>query len=184
MKKILLVSLLIILSGQIFAQISIYSNFTGESLRPTVIIANQKSLSDYGSFGLNYYTLVNQNWAEVQVGFYKNSFDWLSWGFSLGLEQNEKPLRAGSMLCLFNTKNTFLALMEKGYGRNNYWYDITAWHRFNSDIRIGFRAWRFTGVGPIMEFSIPNSNLSLWFIPAYDFEAQDQNIVFGLNYYL
>jgi len=81
-------------------------------------------------------------------------------------------------------KNSFIALLEKGGGEDNYWYNITAWRRFNYDFKLGLRAWRFNGLGPIMQFDIINTNLNLWFMPAYDFKSKRQNIILGVNYVL
>ena len=93
MKKLLVFLVALVFSVHLFGQISVFTNFSKENLTPTIIIANTKALNQDGSFGLNYYTLVNPSWAEVQIGFYKRSFDWMTWGLSLGLEQKERPLR-------------------------------------------------------------------------------------------
>ena len=112
----------------------------------------------------------------------KNAFDWMTWGLSVGLEQNDMPLRAGAMLCLFRDKNSFVGLIEKGFGDENYWYNLIAWREINNDFKLDLRAWRYTGIGPILQFNIVNTVFNLWFMPAYDLEKKKQNFVFGVNY--
>jgi len=113
MKKLLVFLITVFFSVQLLGQISVFTNFSKENLTPTVIISNTKPLNHDGSFGLNYYTLVSPSWAEVQIGFYKKSFDWMTWGLSLGLEQKEMPLRAGGMLCLFAEKKLLYCPFRK-----------------------------------------------------------------------
>lgn len=182
MKKYVLVFAIIALSLNSFSQISLFSNMTSESQIPCLTIYQTMGLNEEGDFGLTLFTLINQNWAEAQIGFYKSITENLSWGLSLGLEQNDNPLRAGAFLYAGKNKNSFLSFIEKGVGKENYWYKITASHNVNDDFTLSLRAWRYVGIGPVLDFNIVNTNIVFWFMPAYDFEAKTQNIMLGINY--
>jgi len=65
---------------------------------------------------------------------------------------SKKMLRFGSFVWLGKGRTSFTALVEKGFGKRNYWYKVT----FNQNLGrldLGLRGWRYVGIGPPFSIS-------------------------------
>jgi hypothetical protein len=166
-------------------QLQIYGRYTlgGKKVIPDINYYGTKDLPK--GFGISYFLLVEQGWAEAYVGPTYSPKPWIQIGLSAGIEQNKPLFRGAGSLWLGKDNISFLFLWEKGFGKDNYWYKATLSCQVHPSFSIGMCAWRFHGLGPIVTYEIPKSDIKLWVMPAYDLENKDYytntRLVFGMN---
>lgn len=180
MKKLFVMLCLLIATGLVGkAQLSIFTSYNSKSntVSPCATIFGTKPISEKISF--TYFALVNQNWAETYIGLNYHPVKWMSLGLSAGIEQNPALYRTGASLWLGHGKMSFLTLLEKGDGPNNYWYKSTLAYKASDKLSLGLRAWRYTGLGPVAEYSV--KDLKFWVMPAYDLEVETSKLVVGID---
>lgn len=182
MKKLAVILVISICSfvTVVSAQVSVFSKLSLESgkIAPTVTICGSRPISN--KVGFTYFGLVNQNWAEAQLGASYSPASFVQFGLSCGLEQNPSLFRAGGSLWFGINKTSFLALAEKGSGFENYWYKITLSQKISEKISLGIRAWRYNGIGPLFEFK--HKSLKFWAMPTTSFlKDGGRNVMFGLD---
>ncbi len=177
--KVILISFILSLAWTSSAQVSVFTRYNGDKLTPCATIFGNKKVSDQVS--LTYFGLVNQNWAEVQIGFSYAPAKWISLGLSAGLEQTQELYRCGSSLWIGKGKTSFLMLLEQGAGKENYWYKTTLAFQPTDNLSYGIRAWRFNGIGPVASLGIKKIDSKFWVMPAYDFEAESYNLLLGID---
>lgn len=174
--------LVVIMSFSLFSQLSLYVKYSeGGKTAPGAAIFGTKPIIDKVSF--TYFVLVQEKWAETMIGAAYAPVDWLEIGINAGFEQNPALFRAGASIWLGNSQVSFLTLLEKGDGKDNYWYKSTVSCKplptALPALSLGIRAWRFNGIGPFIEYK-PNE-IKFWLLPAYDFEKNTSNIIAGID---
>lgn len=177
MKKVIFFIVTLFISVIMFSQVSVFTNYSEGKFNPCVTISGTKMISE--KIGITYFSLVQEKWAEAQIGLSYSPAEWITFGLSGGLEQNEALYRTGAFLWLGKGKTSFIALLEKGNGVDNYWYKSTFSYNVSPNLNLGLMAWRFIGVGPIAKYKI--KDFSLWLLPTYEFENENFNLVFGVD---
>lgn len=180
MKKVMFLVVFCLVSFSVMSQVSIFSKVSLETgkIVPTVTICGQKPISSKVSF--TYLALVNQTWAEAQVGLSYAPAKFIQLGVSIGLEHNTSLYRTGASLWLGKGKTSFLALAEKGDGRENYWYKVTLNQKISENFSLGLRTWRYIGIGPVATYNF--KSLKFWVMPTTMIYGEGgKNIVFGID---
>jgi len=179
MKKLTIFLALILGYSYVYAQVEVYGRYTiNGTVEPDINIYGTKKISE--KFDFTYFALVEKGWATLYLGISYSPEKWISVGLSAGIEQNPALYRIAGSVWLGKEKNSLLLLWEKGDGANNYWYRITASHKFSEEFSLSARAWRFHGVGPIVEYTLEKSDLTFWLLPAYDLEFKAKRLIVGL----
>lgn len=183
MKKIIVLSIIIFFGFRSYSQLEVYGRYTqGGKVDPDINLYGEKKLfSDSSKFSLTYFALVEQTWAEGLVGISYSPKEWVSFGFMAGVEQSPALYRFLGSLWLGKDKTSFLALVEKGDGTDNYWYKITASYKATKKLTLGLRAWRYNGVGPVGTVELTKLSSRIWIMPMYDIEAKKKRISLGIN---
>ncbi len=182
MKKSVIFGLLLVLalslvSSASFAQVTVYAKYSNGKVIPCVTVFGTKKINDKISF--TYFALIQKKWAEAYWGVAYSPVKWVSIGLSAGIEQNPALYRLAASLWLGKGNTSFLLLIEKGDGLDNYWYKATLTYQVTNNFFIGARAWRFNGVGPSVEYKF--KDLKVWLMPAYDFENKNSNLIVGVD---
>ncbi|MBN2854585.1 hypothetical protein JXK06_03600 [Patescibacteria group bacterium] len=177
MKKLIVFIFLFIISIYSFAQVSVFTKYSEGKLSPCATIFGTKPISEKVNF--TYFALVSEGWAETQLGFNYAPLNWISVGLSCGFEQNPALFRVGGSIWFGKGKTSFLTLLEKGSGPNNYWYKSTVAYKCSDALSLGVRAWRFNGLGPLVEYKV--KDLKFWIMPAYEFEKNNSNLLVGVD---
>ena len=181
MKKIIAFTLFLSCIFSAFSQVSVFTKFseTGK-VTPCVTIFGTKPIVD--KVNLTYFSLVQEGWAEAQLGLAYSPTTWSNVGLSCGFEQlNGISFRTGCSLWIGKDKTSFLFLGEKGQGADNYWYKTSLMQNLSKNFNLGVRAWRFTGIGPLVEYKTGKLISKIWAMPAYNFEASAANLVIGFD---
>lgn len=98
-----------------------------------------------------------------------------------GIEQNDALYRLAGNVWIGKGKTSLLILTEKGDGKDNYWYKTVLSYKASEQFTVGALAWRFHGVGPTVRYTPKKSYLTIWCMPAYDFEVNLKRIMLGLS---
>ena len=177
MKKSIIAILFVVVSISSFAQVSVSTKYSEGTLSTCATIFGTKSISEKLSF--TYFALVSEKWAETMLGVAYSPADWAQIGLNCGFEQNPALFRVGGSIWLGKEKTSFLTLLEKGDGPDNYWYKSTIAYKCTNSLSLGVRVWRFNGVGPVVEYKL--KDLKFWVMPAYEFEKNNSNLIVGLD---
>lgn len=174
--------LVVIMSFSLFSQFSLYTKYSeGGKLAPGAAIFGTKPIVNQVNF--TYFILVQEKWGEAMVGIAYSPTNWLEIGANCGFEQNPSLFRTGASIWVGNGQVSFLTLLEKGAGKDNYWYKSTISCKplpaTLPALSLGVRAWRFNGVGPLIEYRL--QDLKFWLLPAYDFEKNVSNLLAGID---
>ena len=179
MKKLLLLILWGLSTSISFSQLNVFNRYTPES-GDNLIVVNyfgQRQLSE--KFSLTYSGLVNETFAEALVGVSYQPSDWISIGFSAGVEK-DNGFRTGQSLILSDGKHLFLLFTEFGEGRRNYFYRGIYNYKINEKITVGANGWRFHGFGPHFTYDLGDKlKAKIWISPLYDFEFELTRVVIG-----
>jgi len=184
MKKILVLTAIffVIATETVYSQASIFGKISDGKVTPCATIFGKKAFNESGNIGLTYFGLVQENWGEIQFGLYYNPTSWSQVGLSAGIEQNSKLLRTGGFIWLGKNNTSFVALFEKGAGKENYWYKVTINQKVDN-FDLGLRGWRYTGFGPVVQYTIGKTGLKVWTMAAFGlFESTKNSLVFGLDF--
>lgn len=180
MKNLIITLALVVVSLSVSAQVEVYGRYTsGGTVEPNINIFGVKKISE--KFNLTYFALVEEKWSEALVGFDYSVKKWLSVGLSAGIEHNPAILRFGGSIWMGKGKTSFLALLEQGKGKDNYWYKISLTRELSETVSLGAMAWRFHGVGPIVKYTPKKSDLTFWTLPAYDPEFKAKRLMVGVS---
>jgi len=182
MKKLMILVVLIFSVVSTFSQVSVFTKFSDNgTISPCATIFGTKEIATKIDF--TYFSLVQKGWAEVMLGASYAPASWVSIGLNCGLEQlGELSFRTGGSLWLGKDKTSFLALVEKGNGNDNYWYRITGSYNLSKSFNIGARAWRFTGIGPLFEYKTGGMVSKIWAMPAYNTKTNGKNLIVGVDF--
>jgi len=177
MKKSIIFILLLVASVSSFAQVSVFTKYSEGKLAPCATIFGIKPINEKISF--TYFALVSEKWAETMLGVAYSPTNWAQIGLNCGFEQNPALFRVGGSIWLGKGKTSFLTLLEKGDRSDNYWYKSTLAYKCTNSLSLGVRAWRFNGVGPVVEYKV--KDFKFWIMPAYEFEKNNSNLVVGID---
>ena len=182
MKNLSLVLVTLFISVSLNAQISFFTKISGGKVTPCATIYGTKAFTENENFGLTYFGLVQESWAEIQFGLFYSPTDWSQVGLSCGIEQGVKLFRMGSFAWLGYRNTSFVVLAEKGAGKDNYWYKVTLSEKVGN-FDLGLRGWRYTGFGPIIQYKIGKTGLKAWTMPTFGwFESSQNSILLGLDF--
>lgn len=180
MKKLLALSIFTIFVSTSYAQVQIYGRYTtGGKVVPDFNYYGEKKLSK--KVNLTFFALIEQKYAEAYIGFSYAPKDWMSFGFSAGIESNPGLYRTAASLWFGKKKNSLLILLEKGDGTDNYWYKTTLQHKFSDKFSLAARAWRYHGEGVVAIYNIKKLDTKVWAMPCYDLEYQQKRLIFGVD---
>lgn len=182
MIKLILIVVITFISVSAYSQATLYGKISNGRIIPCATIYGTKSLSESGKVGFTYFGLIQESWAEAQFGLYYNPTTWSQIGISCGLEQNTNIFRTGAFIWLGKGNASFIALLEKGSGKDNYWYKVTLSQKIGN-FDLGLRGWRYTGFGPVIQYKIGNTGMKAWVMPALGlFESSQNSIVLGIDF--
>lgn len=182
MKKLITFIAVVFIYVSASAQATFFTKISDGKVTPCATIYGTKSLTQSGKIGFTYFGLVQESWAEAQFGLYYNPTTWSQIGLSCGIEQKSELLRTGGFVWLGKGNTSFVALVEKGFGKDNYWYKITFSEKVGN-FDLGLRGWRYTGFGPVVQYKIGKTGLKAWVMPAVGwFESSQNSIVLGLDF--
>lgn len=167
-----------LVANNAIGQIEIYDRFGNGHHESNINIFVEKGISK--KVTLTGFALVEKTWSEALVGFTYAPKDWVSFGASVGIEQNSALYRTAYSVWLGKNKNSLLALFEKGDGADNYWYKVTLSHDFSNKFSIAARAWRYHGVGPVFTYTLPKPGVSWFIMPAYDLDSKEKKVIAGI----
>jgi len=54
-------------------------------------------------------------------------------------------------------------------------------YKLSDTFTAGAVSWRFHGLEPILKFTPKKSDLTFWFLPAYDIESNSKRFITGLS---
>lgn len=182
MKKFFVFLIANVIAVTSFCQLTVYARTNNSKVVPNVNFFGTKKISK--KMNLTTFLLVEQNWSEALVGLSYSPKDWMSIGLSVGIEHNPALYRFAGSLWLGKGKVSSLTLWEKGDGKENYWYKEILAYKFSDKFTLAAVAWRFHGVGPMANFTPKKSIVTLWAMPAYDFEAKQARAILGISFKL
>jgi len=179
MKKILIV-LTVMLPAGAFAQLEVYDRYTtGGKHEPNINYFGSKPLSD--RFSLTYFGLLELQWGEALVGASYAPAPNLIVGLSAGIEHGSNSPRYSASIWTGNKKTTFAALWELGAGKSNYLYKANLFYKYTDRCTVGVTAWRKHGIGPNFRYTLPVIKSTVWFMPAYDLDADKTRLIAGVT---
>lgn len=181
MKKLIIVILCFCATAS-YAQLQMYGRYAingNGKIEPDINLFGTKKLSE--KVKLTYFALIEEKWSEALIGISYSPAEWMSLGLSSGVEHNPAIYRFGGSIWLGRQKTSLLMLGEKGDGKGNYWYKTVLSYEFTDQFTFGAVAWRFHGVGPIVQYSPKKSDLAIWYMPAYDPEFKTKKMMLGLS---
>ncbi len=98
-----------------------------------------------------------------------------------GIETNPALYRLSGSIFMGNDKIAFYTCLEKGDGRDNWWYKSVLGYSPNKHLSFGAMSWRYNGTGVFLKYNHSKSGLSIWLNPAYDFEFKAKRLTLGLD---
>lgn len=178
--KMIIILLFISLPFFAHAQLEIYGRYTaGGTVEPNINYFGAKKITK--KISLTFFGLVEQKWSEALIGATYYPSKYFSIGASTGIEHGTNSPRFGASMWTGKGKTSFAILGELGKGTSNYLYKANLFHKYTDQFTLGVTAWRFHGIGPNIRYTIPKLSLTMWSMPAYDFEANKSKLIFGLT---
>ena len=182
MKKILMIFVIIITTLSAYTQtFEAYGRFTEKAgMEPDINISGSKEISQ--KLSLSYFALVEQKWSEALLSISCKPYKWMQVGIGAGIEQNTDMFRTCASLILEKGNSSFMVLLEKGDGPDNYWYKILISQKISPELTVGIMDWRYHGIGPIFKYSPPKVHgVTLWAMPAFDSRIIRQRLMIGID---
>lgn len=180
MKKLVFFFLAVVMAAPLFSQVSLYGKLTAEGITPgATFFISKKVTSD---LNLTAFSLITKGWGEAMFGAAYSFSPNLQAGLNCGFEQlnGEVSFRTGASFWTGKGKTAFVFLGEKGDGDNNYWYKTTLSQKLSDQLGLGVRAWRFNGIGPLVEYQFKNAP-KMWAFPAYNLENKKVCLIIGID---
>lgn len=178
MKKFTMIFASCLLALYTSAQVEAYCRYTvNGSAEPNINIYGEKKISS--KVNLTYLAIVEEKWSEALVGISYSPSNWISLGLGAGTEHNPAIVRFCGSVWMGKGKTSLLLLGERGIGIDNYWYKTVLSYKISKTITTGAIAWRYHGIGPIVKYTPKKSDLTFWFLPAYDTEVKAKRLIFG-----
>lgn len=161
------------------AQLEMYGRYADGSVAFNINYAGSKKITE--KISLTVFGLVEQKWSEALIGVSYAPSKSLTIGASAGIEHGTKSPRFSASIWTGKEKISFLMLWELGAGKRNYLYKSNLFYKYTDQFTIGLTAWRRHGVGPNFRFTIPKLALTVWTMPAYDFEIKRPKLMTGIT---
>ncbi|HEY9842094.1 MAG TPA: hypothetical protein V6D23_16635 [Candidatus Obscuribacterales bacterium] len=170
-------------AGPVAAKTSFYLEaqgfFTGQKAQAQLCAyLEHEFLPEWGLFS---WGQVNDDWAEMYVGPYYRPLPWLTLGLGAGVEQADVPWRIGASVFINYESFFFMHISE--YGGSGYWYRFLGTYALPYGFRLGINAFRYGGVGPYAEYTVPGLDAVLAVSPLYDFESNSGSLFISLGKY-
>ncbi|MEI6574698.1 MAG: hypothetical protein WCO63_00805 [Bacteroidota bacterium] len=180
MKKVAIIIVVCFCSLVSYAQLEMYGRYIIDGkVEPSFNIYGEKKISS--TVNLTYFVVVEEKWSEALIGLSYAPVKWMILGLSTGIENNPSLYRFGASLWLGKNKTSFVLLGEKGDGKDNYWYKICLAYKASEQFTFSAMAWRYQGIGPLISYMPKKSDLTIWFMPAYDPEIEAKMMMLGIN---
>lgn len=180
MKKVICAVFFLAVSFTAMSQVQIFGKYSEGSVTPDInVFGYGPKLDSSGKFRMIYFALFEQNWAEGIVGVNYSPRSWVEFGLGIGMEQNPALYRLTANIWLGKDMFSFFTWVEKGDGKDNYWYKSVLGYAITPKFTAELIAWRFNGVGLSPKLKL--NNFSIWAFPAYDFESKNKNMTFGVD---
>jgi len=178
--KNIFVLLLFSLPFLVQAQLETYGRYIVKGpVEPNINYSGSKKITE--KISLTFFGLVEQKWSEALIGATYSPSKSFSIGASTGIEHGTNDPRYSASIWTGKGKTSFLILGELGSGKDNYLYKANLFHKYSDQFTLGITAWRFHGIGPNFRFTIPKLSLTIWSMPAYDFEANKSKLMIGVS---
>lgn len=159
-------------------QIELYGRYTkGGKVAADINCYATKKISD--KLSLTFFGLVEKSWGEGLIGLSYSPTNSFSIGASMGIEHGSDKPRFGASMWTSTEKLSLLLLTEKGAGKDNYWYRSNLWYKASDKFTYGATVWRYHGLGPNIRYTIKKA-VTLWVMPAYDFEVNEGKAMAGI----
>ncbi len=180
MKKLAIIITVCLYTLTSYAQLEMYGRYTvNGKVEPSFNLYGEKKISE--KVNLTYFALVEEKWSEALVGLSYSPAKWVSVGLSTGIEHNPAIIRIGGSIWLGKGKASLLMLGEKGDGQDNYFYKTVLSYKASEQFTVCAMTWRFHGIGPVVRYTPKKSDLTIWFMPAYDPEFKAKRMMLGLS---
>lgn len=153
--------------AQNFTQATADVRFVDSTTVFNTTIFSSKNLK--GKWGVSYFALVTEGWAEAYAGPTYSVNQKLTLGVSIGMEIIDPLVRGAASATYFGEKFSFLLFFEKGIGNGNYWYALTSEYT-PKKFGFGVIGKRFYGVGPSLSYPIKSFKVTV--SPLYDIEIE------------
>jgi len=98
-----------------------------------------------------------------------------------GLETAPSIYRLSGSVYLGNDHVFFSTCLEKGDGRNNWWYKSALGYSPSKKFSLGLISWRYNGTGIFLKYNATKPGVSFWINPAYDLEFKTQRLTIGMD---
>jgi hypothetical protein len=176
--KILVGLFMLIVPNSARSQLELYGKFNEKgSMTPIINYNGSKALNE--KLSITFFGLVRKSWSQALIGVAYSVSDALTVSASAGIEHGKTAPRYSASIFMSKNENTLLVLGELGSGKENYLYKINAFHKVSEVMTFGMTAWRYHGIGPNFRYLIPKAHLTLWIMPAYDFEIGQPAVMIG-----
>jgi len=176
----LFILLLVTMPFLVQAQLEVYGRYTaGGYVEPNINYFASKKISQKVS--LSFFGLVEQKWSEALVGATYAPSGSFSVGAYAGIEQGTTDPRFAVSFWRGKGGTSLFVWGELGSGKDNYLYKINLFHKTSNGFTIGLTAWRKHGIGPNFRFTIPKLPVTIWSMPAYDFETNKARLMLGIS---
>ena len=160
------------------AQMEIYGRYTTcGTIVPNINYFGAKNVTE--KISLTFFGLVEPKWSEALIGLKYSPTNSFSIGASAGIETGTNFPRFGAGIFTIKDRISLLVLGELGCGKDNYMYKTNLFYQSSGTFTFGATAWRFHGVGPNFRYMIAKLSLTIWLMPAYDFEAGISKLIIG-----
>ncbi|MCX6795600.1 MAG: hypothetical protein NT165_02670 [Candidatus Falkowbacteria bacterium] len=184
MRKLVMLVSLFIVSLNSFAQIQVFEKIA-KGAKPAIDINffgyGKIDTSANAKFKMTYFALVEEKWAEGLVGVSYTPVKWCEIGLSAGIESVSSLYRVSASIWLGNDKFSFFSCVEKGEGRDNWWYKSVANYNVNKNISLGLMSWRYNNTGLFLKYNNVRFGVSPWVNVGRDLEFGINRISYGLD---
>lgn len=160
-----------------------------QSYLPQVNLLSEFKITDnLDGYG---FALVNSRWANAYGGLSFDVTEWFKCQVGLGVEvktpemtiySNLYPIRFNSNL-IFNFGGIFNSLQIYEFGGSGFYYNLINTVRLSDKFSTGFIVKRYSGIGPLISYSIKSSLVTLLVCPFYDSEFKCYNVMGTLQFY-
>ncbi|OIV40063.1 hypothetical protein [Flavobacterium johnsoniae] len=162
------------------AQLEQYSKFNSDgSVEPIIDYFGSRKIND--QFALTFFGLTREKWGQALIGLSYSPIEKITISASAGIEHGQKSPRYSFSIALNNKTLSFLALIEKGRGADNYLYKVNVFYEFSANSSLGIMDWRYHGLGPNFRYTITKLKATVWIMPAYDHEQGTGRCMAGIS---
>jgi hypothetical protein len=163
-----------------FAQLELYGKFNSDSsIEPIIDYGGSKAINS--KLSVIYFGLVRKEWSQALIGLSYVASNSLVFSSSIGIEQGKNSPRYAGSIWMQKNKTSLLLLGELGGGKDNYLYKINLFNQLTDEFSFGVSFWRYHGLGPNFRLLIPCIESTIWIMPAYDIEINQERVMVGIT---